>query len=55
MPPPARGRTVVQVAGDHRLTSDLEAVTDAVLAWLPGVVRRAASTSQMPAGSPARR
>jgi predicted alpha/beta-hydrolase family hydrolase len=41
MPPPAQGRTVVQVAGDHRLTSDLEAVTDAVLAWLPGVVQRA--------------
>jgi len=55
MPPQARGRTVVQVAGDHRLTSDLEAVTDAVLAWLPGVVRRAASASQKPAGSPARR
>lgn len=42
IPPPARGRRVVQVAGDHRLTSDLAAVTDAVLAWLPGVVRRAA-------------
>jgi len=55
MPPPAPGRTVVQVAGDHRLTSDLEAVTDAVLAWLPGVVRRTASASQTPAGSPARR
>ena len=55
MPPSAPGRTVVQVAGDHRLTSDLEAVTDAVLAWLPGVVRRTASASQKPAGSPARR
>jgi uncharacterized protein len=50
MPPVAPGRTVVQVAGDHRLTSDLEAVAAAVLGWLPGVVRRA-SASQMAASA----
>jgi predicted alpha/beta-hydrolase family hydrolase len=50
MPPVAQGRTVVQVAGDHRLTADLEAVAGAVLAWLPGVVRRA-NTSQMAASA----
>ena len=44
MPPAAPGRTVVPVAGDHRLTSDLEAVAAAVLAWLPGVVRRAGAS-----------
>jgi predicted alpha/beta-hydrolase family hydrolase len=49
MPPVAPGRTVVQVAGDHRLTTDLEAVAAVVVDWLPGVVRRA-SGSQM-AGS----
>jgi uncharacterized protein len=48
IPPVAPGRTVVQVEGDHRLTTDLEAVAAAVLAWLPGVVRRA-SASQMAA------
>jgi hypothetical protein len=50
MPPVARGRTVVQVEGDHRLTTDLEAVAVAVLAWLPGVVRRARA-SQMAASA----
>ncbi len=50
MPPVAPGRTVVQVAGDHRLTTDLEAVAGAVLAWLPGVVRRG-SASQMAASA----
>jgi predicted alpha/beta-hydrolase family hydrolase len=37
--PPASGRrTVVQVASDHSLRTDLEAVAAAVRAWLPGVV-----------------
>jgi uncharacterized protein len=37
--PPASGRrTVVQVPGDHSLRTDLDAVADAVRAWLPGVV-----------------
>jgi predicted alpha/beta-hydrolase family hydrolase len=34
MPPPAPGRTVVQVQGDHSLRRDLAAVADAVAAWL---------------------
>jgi uncharacterized protein len=39
MPPEAPQRTVVQVAGDHGLKSDLGAVEEAVRAWLPGVLR----------------
>ena len=38
---PAR-RTVVQVPGDHGLKKDLDAIADAVGAWLPGVVAEAA-------------
>ncbi len=38
IPPTAANRTVVQVAGDHGLKKDLEAVGAAVRAWLPGVV-----------------
>jgi hypothetical protein len=34
IPPASRLRTVVQVAGDHSLRSDLDAVADAVEAWL---------------------
>ena len=34
MPPPGPAREVVQVAGDHNLKADLEAVTAAVRAWL---------------------
>jgi uncharacterized protein len=37
MPPPAPGRTVVRVAGDHALKADLDAVTEAVRAWLQRV------------------
>jgi uncharacterized protein len=37
--PPAGGRrTVVQVAADHSLRTDLEAVAAAVRAWLPRVI-----------------
>jgi uncharacterized protein len=39
MPPEAPQRTVVQVAGDHGLKSDLGAVEEAVRAWLPRVLR----------------
>jgi predicted alpha/beta-hydrolase family hydrolase len=39
MPPEAQQRTVVQVAGDHGLKSDLGAVEEAVRAWLPSVLR----------------
>jgi len=38
LPPAAARRTVVQVAGDHSLRTDLEAVADAVRAWLPRVL-----------------
>ena len=38
IPPAAENRTVVEVAGDHSLRTDLGAVADAVRAWLPRVV-----------------
>jgi uncharacterized protein len=38
VPPGSATRTVVQVPGDHSLRADLEAVGDAVRAWLPSVV-----------------
>ena len=38
MPPPGPRRTVVQVAGNHSLRTDLEAVGAAVREWLPRVV-----------------
>ena len=37
MPPPAVGRTVIAVAGDHGLKSDLPAVARAVREWLDEV------------------
>ena len=37
-PPAAVRRTVVQVPGDHSLRTDLQAVADAVGAWLRGVL-----------------
>jgi predicted alpha/beta-hydrolase family hydrolase len=39
MPPPGPRRTVVQVAGDHSLRTDLDAVAGAARAWLGEVVR----------------
>lgn len=39
MPPDGPGRTVVAVAGDHSLKSDLAAVGPAVAAWLGRVAR----------------
>jgi uncharacterized protein len=38
IPPAGPSRSVVEVAGDHALRTDLDAVADAVRAWLPGVV-----------------
>ena len=38
MPPAGPGRTVVQVAGDHALRADLDAVRAAVGAWLRRVL-----------------
>jgi uncharacterized protein len=42
MPPPGPKRRVVQVAGNHGLKTDLEAVGAAVRDWLPNVVPTAA-------------
>jgi len=39
MPPPGRNRTVVRVAGDHGLKSDLEAVAAAARDWLDALIR----------------
>jgi uncharacterized protein len=39
MPPPAAGREVVTLPGNHSLKGDLEALAAAVRDWLPGVVR----------------
>ena len=38
MPEAAAGRTVVEVAGDHGLKSDLAAVRAAIAAWLPALL-----------------
>jgi predicted alpha/beta-hydrolase family hydrolase len=38
IPPAGPTRSVVEVAGDHALRTDLDAVADAVRAWLPGAV-----------------
>ena len=40
MPPGGPGRTVVTVAGDHGLKSDLPALQDAVAGWLSGLLHR---------------
>jgi uncharacterized protein len=46
IPPATARRTVVQVPGDHSLRTDLDAVADAVRAWLPRVVAQAARTGR---------
>jgi uncharacterized protein len=38
MPPPAAGREVVTLPGNHSLKGDLDALAAAVRDWLPGVV-----------------
>jgi uncharacterized protein len=38
MPPPAAGRQVVTLPGNHSLKGDLDALAAAVRDWLPGVV-----------------
>jgi uncharacterized protein len=43
MPPKARNRGVVTVAGNHSLSSDLDAVGEAVGAWLARVLRATGS------------
>jgi uncharacterized protein len=39
MPPPARGREVVTLPGNHSLKADLDGLGAAVRDWLPGVLR----------------
>jgi predicted alpha/beta-hydrolase family hydrolase len=39
MPPPAAGREVVTLPGNHSLKGDLDALAAEVRDWLPGVVR----------------
>jgi predicted alpha/beta-hydrolase family hydrolase len=41
MPPSAAGRTVVEVAGDHSLRTDLDTIATAVRGWLRDVLRGA--------------
>ena len=50
MPPPADGRVVVPVPGDHSLKTDVDAVASAVRAWLPRIVPEAARTTQQVRG-----
>jgi uncharacterized protein len=45
MPPDAKGRTVVRVAGNHGLKKDLEAVGAAVRDWLQTVAGRGTPSS----------
>jgi uncharacterized protein len=39
MPPPAAGREVVTLPGNHSLKGDLDSLAAAVRGWLPGVLR----------------
>ena len=41
IPPAGLRRTVVKVAGNHSLRTDLDAVATAVRDWLPGIVNQA--------------
>ncbi len=45
IPPSRTGRTIVEIAGDHRLQNDLQALAEAVGRWLPGVVGPAVTDS----------
>ena len=53
MPPPRPGRTVVEIAGDHRLQSDLQALTEAVRSWLTDIVGATVSGSSAARSAPA--
>ena len=46
MPPAGKRRTVTEVPGDHGLKKDVDAVADAVRAWLPTVVGQAAASGR---------
>jgi uncharacterized protein len=52
MPPPARRRKVIAIAGNHSLRS-APAVRAAVTAWLPGQVKRISSANSSRKPSPA--
>lgn len=54
VPPEGKLRTVAQVAGDHSLRTDPEAVSDAVSAWLETVVHPAATAARSRAKAPRR-
>jgi hypothetical protein len=48
VPPASERRTVVQVAGDHSLRTDLGAIGEAVSAWLARSVLRDGSDGVVP-------
>ncbi len=54
MPPPGPQRTVVQVAGDHALRTDLQAVADAVRSWLSDLLggQSGSSRAEKPVSRP---
>jgi predicted alpha/beta-hydrolase family hydrolase len=49
IPPPGPRRTVAVVAGDHRLTADLDAVASAAGQWLGRIVRPRRRSASAPA------
>jgi hypothetical protein len=50
-PPPAPGRAVVLLAGDHALRADLPGLAAAVTAWLPTVVPAGPAPGTAPSGA----
>jgi uncharacterized protein len=51
MPPPGGRREVVQVAGDHGLKTDLDAVADAARDWLAALLRTPGAPARARAGA----
>jgi predicted alpha/beta-hydrolase family hydrolase len=54
MPPPSERRTVVQVAGDHSLRTDLDAVSQAARDWLLAIVTDGLGSAARPREHPDR-
>jgi predicted alpha/beta-hydrolase family hydrolase len=54
MPPASERRTVVQVAGDHSLSTDLDAVSQAARVWLLGIVTDGLGSAARPREHPVR-
>ena len=50
IPPAAATRTVVEVAGDHSLRTDLDTIGAAVRDWLPRVLSARSAPSRAPSG-----